>query len=306
MEKERVFEHLKFNSSISAGYVARDIVASAERGSATAEKIVTVLNGIHKTEKISSLNRITNEIIDRYSDYLKTAYDNKDLKAHSVQGYIAALNAITNYINLRTDKDLKEISAYKDLSVKNTLQYGGKSTPQALYDKVYSKLSEANQIKQELQRNLGLRVRESHFLKAETIREGLISGVLKLNSGHNDGTKNSRAREVKIWTSEQRNTLVRALNYMTAQSQKSMITNGKTYNYENSKYYRDMEKAGGTRKNNNGNNFNHGNRHFNMEDKAYNILPAVGITDVNDKDKIISSEAGHGELRTTDIYLGKH
>ncbi len=168
-EKERVFEHSRFNSSINAGYIARDIIANTERGTATAEKIVTVLNAIHATEHISSLNRIDNNVIANYENYLIARYENnKPLKAHSVQGYVAALNAVIDYINLRTDKNLQKVSTFKDLNIKNTLQYGGKSTPTELFTRVYEKLSEANQIKQELQRNLGLRVRESHYIKPKS------------------------------------------------------------------------------------------------------------------------------------------
>ena len=306
MKKERIFEHSRFNNSMHAGLIALDIVEKNERGSATAEKIVTVLDKIHEIEHISSLNRIDNGVINRYSDYLKTAYDKKELIAHSVQGYVSALNAVIDYINLRTDKNLPQISTFKNLGIKNIPQYGGKSTSQAIYEKVYIKLSEANQIKQELQRNLGLRARESHFIKADTIKEGLISGVLKLNTQNNDGTKNSRAREVKIWTDEQKNVLTRALDFMQRTGQRSMIENNKTYQQAISKYGRDMAKAGGTRKNNNGNNFSHGNRHFNINFKADNILPANGITADKAIDAIVSSEAGHSETRTTDIYRGKH
>ena len=128
-EKERVFEHLKFNNPKNAGYVAHDITKNTERGTATAEKIVTVLNTIHRSEHISSLNRINNDVIKNYENYLKDRYENKSLVAHSVQGYVAALNAVIDYINLRTDKNLPRVSTFKDLKIKNTLQYGGKSTP---------------------------------------------------------------------------------------------------------------------------------------------------------------------------------
>ncbi len=308
-EKERVFEHSRFNSSINAGYIARDIITNTERGTATEEKIVTVLNAIHATEHISSLNRINTDVIKNYENYLKDRYDNKStkpLKAHSVQGYAAAMNAITNYINLRTDKNLPEVSAFKDLGIKNVIKYGGKSTPTELFKRVYEKLSEANQIKQELQRNLGLRVRESHWIKIDTIKEALQTGILRLNAINNDGTKNSRMREMKIWTDKQRNTLIKTLNYMEKTGQKSMIENDKTWAQAQDKFYRDMEKAGGTRAANNGNNFCHGNRHYNTNDKADNILPAFKIKNEKEIDKICSQENGHGELRTTDIYRGKH
>ena len=177
---------------------------------------------------------------------------------------------------------------------------------QRLHRKVYEKLSESDRIKQELQRNFGLRVRESHYIKTATIQEALKTGVLRLNYKNADGTKNSRPREMKIWTDKQRNTLIKTLNHMEKTGQKSMIENDKTAKQAISKFYRDMATAGGTRAANNGNNFCHGNRHFNTNDKADNILPAAGIGKEKEIDKICSLENGHGELRTTDIYRGKH
>ena len=303
MKKERVFSHSRFNDKINATRLASDIIKNIERGSATAEKIVAVLYKIHKTEGISSLNRISNNVIANFENYLKNAVNNKELTVHTAQGYASALNAISQYINLRTDKNLPEISLASS-GIKNKLVFGGKSTSQELYGKVYSKLSESNQIKQELQRNLFLRVRESHYIKAGTIKNALETGILALNKLNNDGTKNSREREIKIRTSTQLETLTRALSYMEKMGQKSMIENNKTYAQASSKYYRDIANAGGTRSANGGNNFSHGNRHYGINYSAGVTLPNEGITGKN-IDRIISGEAGHGEVRTTSIYRGK-
>ena len=297
-----IFEHSRFNSSINSGYLARDIVKNAGRGSASAEKIVTVLNEIHKSEHISSLNRISDEVIKNYENRLKTAVDNKELTPHSAQSYASALNSVINYINLRTDKNLTEISAFQ-AGIKNKLEYGGKSTSQELYSKVYDKLSESQQIKQDLQRNLFLRVKESHYIKKDTIENALKSGILKLNDKNNDGTKNSRYRAVEIRTEAQKTALNRALSYMTAHDQKSLIPNDKKYKQAQSKYYRDMAKAGGTKKENAGHNFNHGNRHAGLNNLAAE-LKSAGLTE-SEIDRKVSSEAGHGENRTTSIYLGR-
>ena len=273
-----------------------------DRGSATAEKISTVLNEIHKAEGISSLNRINNEVIENYKNYLKNAVDNKELVAHAAQSYASALNSIINYINLRTDKNLKQISAFS-AGIKNSIQYGGKSTSQELFDKVYSKLSEPQQIKQDLQRNFALRVQESHYIKKDTIETALKTGILKLNDKNNDGAKNSRYREIEIRTEDQKNTLIRALDYMNTHNQKSLIPNDKKYKQAQSKYYRDMAAAGGTKKANAGNNFSHGNRHWELN-RLDSELEKQGLprTEIN---KEVSNTAGHGDKRTTSIYTGK-
>ena len=298
-----IFEHSRFNSAINAGYLARDIVKNAGRGSATAEKISIVLNEIHKSDHISSLNRISNETVKNYETYLKSAVDNKELAPHTAQSYSSAMNSIINYINLRTNKNLTKISA-ESLGIKNSIQYGGKSTSPELFAKVYDRLNESQQIKQDLQRNFFLRAKESHCIKKDTIETALKSGILKLNDKNNDGTKNSRYRAVELRTEAQRNALIRALDYMNTHNQKSLIENDKKYKQAQSKYYRDIRAAGGTKANNNGNNFSHGNRHAGLNNLATE-LESAGISR-EEIDKNINAVAGHGESRTTDIYLGKH
>ena len=196
--KERIFEHSKFNNSNNAGFLAREIVKNMGRGSASAEKITTVLNIIHEREHISSILRINNDVIKNYENFLSYSVRNGDLKPHTAQGYASALNAISSYINLRTNKNLPTISPFK-AGIKNKIQYGGKETPQALYNKVYSKVKENQQIKLELQRYFGLRVQESHCIKKSSIKNALSTGILHLE-GKLDRTKNTRSRDITIRT----------------------------------------------------------------------------------------------------------
>lgn len=292
--KERIFEHTKFNNSRNAGFVARDVVKNMGRGSTTAKKIVIVFDEIHEREHISSIPRINNDVIKNYESYLISAVSNKSLKPHTAQGYASALNAISSYINLRTDKGLNKISAFA-AGIKNKLEYGGKETPQTLYDKVYSQLKENQQIKLELQRYLGLRVQESHCIKKLSIKNALSTGILHLE-GKLDRTKNTRSRDITIRTEQQKEVLTRTLDYMERNGQKSMIENDKSWRQAQGKFYRDMAKVGFTKANNAGHNAPHGNRHFFV--KQTFILTASKPT--------VSSEIGHSENRSTDIYLGKH
>ncbi|MHB1647056.1 MAG: hypothetical protein ACYCSW_11235, partial [bacterium] len=131
----RIFEHNRFNNAHNAFWIAKDIIDNRSRGTATAEKIVTVLGHLHKNEGISNLNRIDNTIMENYRVYLQSEFNAGHFVAHTVQGYISALNDISEYINLRTDKNLKTSSTTNDLKIKNKIKYGGKQTPQELYDK---------------------------------------------------------------------------------------------------------------------------------------------------------------------------
>ena len=292
--KERIFEHSKFNNSNNARFLAIEIVKNMGRGSASAEKITTVLNIIHEKEHISSIPRLNNDVIKNYENFLSSSVRNGDLKPHTAQGYASALNAISSYINLRTDKGLNKISAFA-AGIKNKLEYGGKETPSALYNKVYSQVKENQQIKLELQRYFGLRVQESHCIKKSSIKNALSTGILHLE-GALDRTKNTRSRDIIIRTEQQKEVLIRTLDYMERKGQKSMIENDKSWRQAQGKFYRDMAKAGFNRENNAGHNASHGNRHFFV--KQTFILTASKQT--------VSSEIGHSENRSTDIYLGKH
>jgi site-specific recombinase XerD len=63
-----------------------------------------------------------------------------------------------------------------------------------------------------LQREFGLRLRESIAIKASTIERALETGILHL--GREDGTKNAREREIPIRTEEQREALLQARDFM--------------------------------------------------------------------------------------------
>lgn len=292
--KERIFEHTKFNNSRNAGFVARDVVKNMGRSSTTAEKIVIVFDKIHEREHISSIPRINNDVIKNYESYLISAVSDKSLKPHTAQGYSSAMNAIIEYINLRTNKNLPLISPL-EIGIKNKLEYGGKETPQTLYNKVYSQVKENQQIKLELQRYFGLRVQESHCIKKSSIKNALRTGILHLE-GKLDRTKNTRSRDITIRTEQQKEVLTRTLDYIERNGQKSMIENDKSWRQAQGKFYRDMAKVGFTKANNAGHNAPHGNRHFFV--KQTFILTASKPT--------VSSEIGHSENRSTDIYLGKH
>lgn len=292
--KNRVFAHSKFNNTNNAGFVSRDIAGTINRGSATAEKIATVLTKMHELSKISVLNRIDNTVIETFKEHLKTP----GLQAHTAQGYISALNDIISYINLRTDKNLSPVSAQKDLAIENKIVYGGKETSQTQYDKVYANLPEKQQIKLELQRNFGLRMRESHCLKQDTVKQALTSGILNLTG--KDGTKNSRPRDVIIRTENQRSVLSRTLSYMINTKQHSLVENNKTFRQAKASYYREIRQAGGIKSEH---NFSHGNRHFFLN-QLYNSLRQEGLSK-QEASAIVSSEAGHGEDRTIEIYIGK-
>jgi site-specific recombinase XerD len=63
-----------------------------------------------------------------------------------------------------------------------------------------------------LQREFGLRLRESLAIKESTIERALETGILRL--GKEDGTKNGREREIPIRTEEQKEALQGALEFM--------------------------------------------------------------------------------------------
>ncbi|MHB1600188.1 MAG: site-specific integrase [bacterium] len=302
MNKERVFEHSRFNNSKNASWIAQDIKKNIDRGSGTADKIITVLAHIHKNEGISVLHRINNDVIDNYKNYIAARQAAGDIVAHTAQGYISALNDVSRYINARTDKDLTILSTKNDLGISNKVVYGGKQTSQELYDKVYAKVSESTQISLELQRNLGLRAIESLCVKLDTVKQALSD--IKVSLSGKDQTKNSRGREFTIRFDKQIEVLERAEAFMEKNGWYYMISPDKNKEQGQRDYYKEIRAAGGTKKNNGGNNFSHGNRHYFLSETLFKGLVSQGWK-VDDAKMEVNRVAGHGDLRTTAIYLGK-
>ncbi|MCC6026500.1 MAG: integrase domain-containing protein, partial [Caldimicrobium sp.] len=126
---------------------------------------------------------------------------------------------IIEYTNFRLDKNLETVSPKEHNLSRGAFQFVDRAVSQETHNKFVSFLSSKEDIRAQalihsvqLQREFGLRLRESLAIKVETIEKALQTGVLHLS--REDGTKNSREREIPILTKNQREALEKALDFM--------------------------------------------------------------------------------------------
>jgi len=218
-----------FKNPHTASFVARDIANFCNRGSAIEGKIETVLNQLRENLDIKSLKKIDLQVIEAYVSTLQDRIEANELSKHTAETYISALNRIIEYTNTHLNKNLQTVSQKEFQLSRGSFEYKDRSVDKSTHDAFLSFLSsQNNDIKAqalshsvELQREFGLRLRESLAIKQETIREALRTNVLHLTG--QDGTKNSRTRDIPVRTEAQKELLKSILNFQKENNLRSLI-----------------------------------------------------------------------------------
>jgi len=207
-----------FKNPHSASYLARDIANFCNRGSAIEAKIETVLNQLRENLDIKSLKKIDEQVIEAYVATLKDRVEANELSKHTVETYISALNRVIEYTNNFLNKDLQTVKQSEFQLSRGSFEYKDRSVSESTHNAFLSFLQEKNDIKAqalqhsvELQRSFGLRLRESLAIKRETIQQALKTGNLHLTG--QDGTKNSRTRDIPVRTEAQKELLNSILDF---------------------------------------------------------------------------------------------
>jgi len=284
-----------FKNEHSASYLARDIASFDNRGSAIEGKIETVLNQLRETTGVRGLKQIDSQVIEAYVSTLQDRVEANELTKHTAETYISALNRIIEYSNHFLDKNLQTVSQSQAGLSRDSFQYVDRSVSKNTHDAFLSFLSsQNNDIKAqalthsvELQREFGLRLRESLAIKQETIRDALRTNVLHLTG--QDGTKNSRSRDIPVKTEKQIEALTSALNFQKENNLRSLIPQ-ETLKQQYS-FAKNMQNV-----------FNKSNSdsyyHFHGERHAY---AQQRISEGADR-LTVSNELGHNRQEVTKIY----
>lgn len=217
-----------FKNAHKASYVARNIANWHNRGSAIEAKIETVLNSLREITDVKSLKDLNNTIVEAYLDVLQDKLENGELTTKTTATYISAANDIIRYVNEHLGKEINIVSAQEHNLSAGHREYTDRSVPEVVYCHFISHLESKSDIQfqalarsVELQRNFGLRLRESLAIKRDTIREALRSDQLRL--GRREMTKDARERVVPIRTKVQREVLHKVYNFMRQNHLKSLI-----------------------------------------------------------------------------------
>jgi len=208
-----------FKNEHQASYLARDIAKWFNRGSALENRIETVLNHLRDWTGTKSLKQLDEQRIEAFVSTLRDRVEAGELSRKSAESYLSAFNRVIEYVNFRFEKNFDLVSPKENGLSRGSFQFVDRAVSQETHEKFLSFLSQKEDIKAqallhsvELQREFGLRLRESIAIKESTIERALKTE--KLHLGREDGTKNGREREIPIRKESQREALEKALGFM--------------------------------------------------------------------------------------------
>jgi len=282
-----------FRNNHNALFLGKAISSYFNRGTSLASTVQTVLNTIRELTGIKNLQSLNEEAVKRYISHLQERVASGDLSRKTAEGYISGLNRILEYTNETLGKSFQTFSPSELGLSRGSFEYKDRAVSQETHEKFVSFLSTKEDIRAqalahslELQREFGLRLRESLAIKKTTIERALERGVLHLT--REDGTKNGREREIPIRTNEQRESLQRAVEFMKENNLFSLAptpTLREQYNYAyeaKREFEREYEEK-----------FNfHGERH---------AFAQACIQEGIDR-KVVSEWLGHGREEITKVY----
>jgi site-specific recombinase XerD len=208
-----------FRNNHNALFLGKAISSYFNRGSSLASTVQTVLNTLREVSGAKNLKNLDERAIQSYVSHLQERVGSGELSKKTAEGYVSGLNRVIEYANEVLGKSFQTFSP-KELGLsRGSFEYVDRAVSLETHQKFLNFLSAKEDLRAqalshsvELQREFGLRLRESLAIKAETIEKALTSGVLHL--GKEDLTKNSREREIPIRTEEQRQALEKAYEFM--------------------------------------------------------------------------------------------
>ncbi len=278
-----------FKNNTKASILSKEISHFHNRGEAIAGKIQTVLNQIREETEIKHLKELDQEKVQEIVNEIAERVENGEISPNTGATYISALNEIIDYTNYHFDKEIEQIHYsdyfsksidYSDKSISNEVHENFQNFLEEKFEQTGDSRFQALQYATELERQFGLRFRESAGLNRETIEKALESGKLELS--REDWTKNAREREVQVRTEEQRELLSNV---------KDFLENQKSVNLAGAQHWKEYSPIASFRafadyqrqefSNNTGESFSfHGERHFwaqNMYSQLWEEKTGVSI-----------------------------
>ena len=237
-------KNLSIRNKGNINFSARTIAHDFNHGSATVNRIVTVLNDLRYEQNIRNLSQISADTINQYAEELQDRLHDDSLSPKTVVNYISTINMIVRYID-KSDLAVsaRELGIHKGSAIAAVDRSVSEKTHQAFQDYLSSHATkdvryEALRKSVELQRSLGLRARESFAIKADTIKDALRTGTLSLSKI--DMTKSYRPRDIKIVSSQQKNLLQQTHAFMKENGWHSLINPNQTLQSHSGWAYRQV------------------------------------------------------------------
>jgi site-specific recombinase XerD len=282
-----------FKNSHQASFLARDIASFFNRGSSLENRIETTLNHFREWTGTKSLKQIDEQRIEAFVSTLQEKVANGELSKKSAESYLSAFNRVIEYVNTKLDKSFELISPKEAGLSRGPFEFVNRAVSQEVHEKFKDFLSGKQDIRAQalsysidLQREFGLRLRESLAIKESTISRALETGILHL--GKEDGTKNGREREIPIIRESQKEVLEKTLNFMKEHGLSSLIPTESL----KEQYYTAWNLAKEFNQSHEEKFTFHGERHFFAQEAIQE-----GISR-----ETVSSWLGHNRLEITKVY----
>ena len=214
---------LKNSWSINA--VSQAVASHINRGFATAEKVETVLREMKKELEVRNINKLDEDKVQEIAERIAERVHSGEITGKTGATYFSALNSIIDYVNHNFDKEIEGLrysefdihkdTDYQDRAVSEDLHNNFQSFLQEKFEEIKDNRLQALSYAMELQREFGLRFRESAGLNVETTKKALESEKLQID--RKDWTKNARERVVEIKTETQKELLSEVKNFLEKQ-----------------------------------------------------------------------------------------
>lgn len=190
-----------------------------------------------KEQGIRDLRNINREHVQAYANSLNERFEQGEISASTAQNYLSKTNVALE--NARLDKACR-VEGVKEagLPTRTGIALVDRSVSQQQHDAAKKIVSERLGAQLELQRNLGLRFKESSLIDAKSVLEHAEkTGVIQIS----DGTKGGRPREFLVVSRSQLDALRHAAEIQNGD--RSMIPTDLKWSQYQNQCYRDFSKT---------------------------------------------------------------
>ena len=267
---------LSIKNDSKIDYLTKEISEFLKRGSATREKISATLHLLRNEIGIKTLKDLEQSHIEKIVLGLKEKVQAANMSTSAAGSYISSLNNITRYVG-RSDLHAIKASDYglsRNIAEKDGInRENSRESAAAFKTWLIEKYQQTNDLrygalKQAVSiQSVNLRLRESLLVKLQN--KDLSQNILKIST-KGDGSKNSRAREIKL-NPEQKASLLEARRFLKDNGLKNLnigtISQGRDFANNALKAFRQES----------GQNFHyHGERHWTTHERYKNAWSAKG------------------------------